>query len=300
MSDDTQLLPEAVRRRLDPLMLVSSKIRSGAMKGERRSTKRGTSIEFADYRNYVAGDDLRKLDWNVYARLDKPYIKLLEDEEDLAVHLLLDTSASMNWQPEERPHEHKFTYTQRLAAGLSYVALLNNDRLTLQTLNAGAPQSFGPVRGRGQIVALLRQVQRWTTGGETDLNAALRTFALREKRAGLVFLLTDLFSPGGYLDGLNLLLGKGHEVVLLHVLCSDELNPPLTGDLRLVDVETGVPQEVTIDGTLRTIYQQRLTHWLDSICDDCSRRGVHYALLPTSTPFEQVLLFDLRKLGLMK
>lgn len=299
MSDETRLLlPEAIRRRLDTLMLVATQIRAGAMKGERRSVKRGTSIEFADYRDYTPGDDLRKLDWNVYARLDKPYIKLLEDEEDLAVHILVDASGSMNWQPAEKPGEHKFLFAQRLAAGLAYVGLMTHDRVTVAALNDGA--AFGPARGRGQTIHLLRYLHGLTASGMTDLNAGLRAYALREKRPGLVFVISDMFSPAGYLDGVNALLAKGHEVAILQVLCTDEVSPPLSGDLRLIDVETGQPQEVTIDATLRSMYQQRLTGWLDSLRDECARRKVHYLMVQTDTPFEKVLLYDLRRMGLIR
>jgi uncharacterized protein (DUF58 family) len=300
MPETDILLPEAVRRRLDALMLTARKIRAGAMKGERRSVKRGTSIEFADYRNYTPGDDLRKLDWNVYARLDKPFIKLLEDEEDLAVHILLDTSASMNWSPQDKPDENRLLFAQRLMAGLAYIGLSTGDRVTLNALNASGLQQFGPARGRGQTVKMLRYVHALPTSGTTDLNAMIRAFALREKRPGLVFLISDLFSPTGYIDGVNALLAKGHEVVLLHVLAEDELNPPLAGDLRLIDVETGQAQEVTIDATLRTIYEQRLQLWLDGLRDECARRGVHYLLAATNTPFEKIILYELRKLGLVK
>lgn len=293
-----QLLPEAVRRRLDMLMLAANKIRAGAMKGERRSVRRGTSIEFADYRDYTPGDDLRKLDWNVYARLDRPYIKLLEDEEDLAVHVLVDVSGSMDWQPEDKPEENKLLYARRLAAALAYIGLVSNDRVMVAALNSGAP--FGPARGRGQTLTLLRYLHAQNGGGTTDLNAWLRTYALREKRPGLVFLISDMFSPTGYIEGMTTLLAKGHEVAVLHLMSPDEVNPPLTGDLRLIDIETGQPQEVTVDSTLRTLYHQRLTGWLDGIRDECSRRGVHYLMVETNTPFEKLILYDLRRLGLVR
>ncbi len=131
--NDALLLQETTRRKLDQLTLVARKVRAGAIKGDRRSTKRGTSIEFADYRNYAPGDDLRRMDWNVYARTDRPYIKLLEDEEDLAVHLLLDTSGSMDW-PNDReiPEDYnKLLFGRRLLAGLAYIALSSNDRLMM-------------------------------------------------------------------------------------------------------------------------------------------------------------------------
>jgi uncharacterized protein (DUF58 family) len=305
------LLPERIRRRLDPLTLVARQIRAGSMKGERRSKNRGTSIEFADYRNYVPGDDLRKLDWNVYARLERPYIKLLEDEEDLAVHLLLDISASMDWpqndsalsEPDDSGDDlasvNKLLYAQRLFASLAYISLTTGDRLMLNALNDRGNQRFGPARGRAQSVAMLRYAHGLQADGVLDLNQALRDYALRERRAGLLILLTDMFSPTGYINGLNALLGKGHEILIVHVLSPDEVQPPLTGDLRLLDVETGQAQEVTVDATMRTIYQQRLTNWLDSIREECARKGVHYLMVQTDTPYEKVLLYELRRLGVI-
>src|SRR5512145_3159558 len=108
-----RIFDEKTLRKLDRLTLVANKVRAGAIKGERRSSKRGTSIEFADYRNYVRGDDLRRVDWNIYARLQKPFIKLLEDEEDLAVYLLLDSSTSMDWPRSGDHNLHKFLYARR-------------------------------------------------------------------------------------------------------------------------------------------------------------------------------------------
>jgi uncharacterized protein (DUF58 family) len=300
------LLPEHIRRRFDPLTLMAKNIRAGSMKGERRSVKRGTSIEFADYRNYVPGDDLRKMDWNVYARLEKPYIKLLEDEEDLAVHVLLDASASMNWPNAEEteaggnPEHNKLLFAQRLFAGLAYISLSTGDRLMMSAMNDKGANYFGPSRGRVQTVPMLRFTHAVKAQGITDLNHTLRQYAIREKRPGLVFILSDMFSPSGYIEGLNTLLGKGHDVCIIHLLSPDEVMPPVAGDLRLLDIETGDAQEITIDATMRSIYQQRLTSWLDAIRNDCARKGVHYIMAQTDTPFEKVILFELRKLGIVK
>lgn len=301
----TLLLPETIRRRFDPLMLHAKKIRSGSMKGERRSVKRGTSIEFADYRNYTPGDDLRKLDWNVYARLEKPYIKLLEDEEDLAVHLLLDVSASMNWPNEDDSDagdtaHNKLLFAKRLFAGLAYISLTSGDRLVLSAMNDAGLKQFGPVRGHAQIVSMLRYAHNLKAEGITDLNQYLRDYAIREKRSGLVIIITDMFSPDGYIEGLNRLLGKGHEIVIIHLLSPDEVMPPLAGDLSLIDIETGHTQEVTVDASMRAIYQQRLNNWLDTIRNDCARKGVHYLMVETNIPFEKVILFEMRKIGLVR
>jgi uncharacterized protein (DUF58 family) len=297
---DDRLFDEKTRRKLEQLMLVATRVRAGAMKGERRSTKRGTSIEFADYRNYTRGDDLRRLDWNIYGRLGRPFIKLLEDEEDLAVHLLLDVSASMDWPHDGDRDQNKFRYGQRLLAGLAYISLAANDRLTLTATTDAAGPRFGPTRGRAYGLAMLNYVSSLRPQGLTDLNAALKSYALRAGRPGLCFIISDLFSPAGYRDGLNTLLGKGYEVGLIHVLSPDEVAPPLGGDLRLVDVETGTAQEVTIDGPMRDLYLKRFDDWRESIRADCVGRGVHYIFVDTGTPWEKVILYHLRRLGAVK
>ena len=298
------LLEESTRRKLDRLMLIASKVRAGAIKGERRSSKRGTSIEFADYRDYAPGDDLRRLDWNVYARTDRPYIKLLEDEEDLAVHFLLDASASMDWPKTDEfdaPEDYnKLLYAKRLMAGLAYIALGTNDRLSITAYDVGGQGEFGPVRGRGQSVSLLRYAHGIQSGGITDLNVAMRNYAVRARRPGLCFVLSDMFSATGYIDGMNALLGKGYELVMLHILSPDEVSPPMVGDLRLIDSETGTAQEVSLDGGMRDIYVKRVTAWRDEIRAECNRRGISYLPLQTDYPWEKVILYDLRRLGLLK
>jgi uncharacterized protein (DUF58 family) len=172
------IFDEKTLRKLDRLALAASQVRAGQIKGERRSLKRGTSIEFADYRDYTRGDDLRRVDWNVFARLERPYIKLLEEEEDLAVHVLLDASRSMDYGAagdKEGESKNKFRYAQRLAAALGYVALAAGDRLTLAALSGeGLVAQIGPARGRGHTMRLLKFLQDQPPAGSTNLDAALR------------------------------------------------------------------------------------------------------------------------------
>jgi len=295
-----RLFDERTQRKLEQLMLIATRVRAGAMKGERRSIKRGTSIEFADYRNYTQGDDLRHLDWNIYARLDRPFIKLLEDEEDLAVHLLIDTSASMDWPQDGDSDERKMTYAQRLMAGLAYISMASNDRLMLTGISDSGLQQFGPVRGRGRSIAMMSFVAGLEAGGVTDLNDALKDYALRGGRPGLAIIISDMFSPTGFIDGLNALLGKGYEVVFIHTLSPDEITPPITGDLRLIDVETGEPQEVSVDSTMRQMYDNRLTNWRNDIQMECRRRGAHYVPVETSVSWEKLILSDMRRLGIVR
>jgi uncharacterized protein (DUF58 family) len=307
------LLATSLLAKLDRLSPVARRVRAGQTAGERRSTKRGTSVEFADYRNYVQGDDLRRVDWNIYARLERPFVKLFEEEEDLAVHILLDGSGSMAWGNGDEEiggqgERDKWLYARRLAAALGYVALISGDRLTVANLQSptsglkseNGDRRFGSVRGRGQALRLFDWLEGQTTQGTTDLNVALRAYAISGGRAGLVVLISDLFSPAGYMEGLTALAARGHEVAILHVLSPDEVDPPLGGDLRLLDVETGEPQEVTIDGGMRALYRRRVEEWRDEIHAACRARDVHYVPIVTDTPFDRVVLYDLRRVGVVK
>ncbi|MFQ5612510.1 MAG: DUF58 domain-containing protein [Anaerolineae bacterium] len=297
------LFDEAFMRRLERLSLIARRVRAGRSQGERRSTKRGVSVEFADYRNYAPGDDLRHLDWHIYARLERPFIKLFEEEEEQAVHLLLDASASMDW-PESDPERNKWNYGRKLAAALGYIALAGGDRLTLAYLGRAGHRRWGPHRGRGRIHLLLDRLSEQTAAGPTDLNATLRGFAGygsgRAARTGLVFLISDFFSPNGYERGLAALLGAGHEINVLHLLSPDEVDPALAGDLRLHDLETGLSQDITIDPAMRRLYRQRFVAWREALERYCFSRGINYVTLNTALAFETVMLDHLRRRGFVR
>ncbi len=301
------LFDEPTLRKLEQLTLVAEQVRVGVMKGDRRSRKRGTSIEFADYRNYVKGDDLRRLDWNVYARLERPFIKLLQEEEDLSVHLLLDASASMDWPPtnqqtnqQNTPPTHKLLYALHLAAALGHIALTSGDLLTVMTLGNGNGRRWGPFRGGQNSLHLLQFLETASAAGLTDLNISLREYALRARRPGLLFLLSDLLSPNGWQDGVTALLSRGYEIGLLHLLSPDEVAPPLSGDLKLVDVETGQDAEISLDGATLAAYRQRLQSWQAEIAAFCASRAMHYIPLTTDNPWEKVVLQTLRTQAILK
>jgi uncharacterized protein (DUF58 family) len=296
-----RIFDEKTLRKLNKLQLVAKHVRAGQMKGERRSVRRGTSIEFADYRNYARGDDLRRLDWNVYARLDKPFIKLFEEEEDLAVYLLLDASASMDWPREGSPDQHKFTFAQRVVAGLAYISLGSGDRLFVASLGGKRHNAmWGPLRGRGYTLGMLDFIGSLEADSAVDLNTSMRDFALRTTRPGLCVIVSDLMSPTGYQEGLAALQSRGHEITLIHVLSPDEVTPPLTGDLQLMDIETNATQDVSVDEGMRDLYVKRLLAWRDEISAFSTKRGIHYATIETSTSWDELILFELRRLGVVK
>ncbi len=295
-----KLFDETTLRKLEQLTLIADKVRVGVMKGDRRSSKRGSSIEFADYRNYTKGDDLRRLDWNVYARLERPFIKLLEEEEDLAVHLLVDASASMNWPDDPDNETNKLNYALRLAGALGHIGLSAGDLVNVMLLNSNGDQNWGPFRGQQNSLRLLNFLENGTAVGITNLDISLKNYVLRGRRPGLLFLITDLLSPDGYKEGLNALQMRGYEVGLIHLLSPDEVEPPVTGDLKLIDIETGADAEITLDPTTLNLYRDRLQSWQTGIATYCGSRNIHYIPVITDAPWEKLVMQTLRGKGVLK
>ncbi len=295
------LFDQSTLAKLEQLTLVAERVRVGVMKGDRRSSKRGSSIEFADYRNYTKGDDLRRLDWNVYARLERPFIKLLEEEEDLSVHLLIDGSGSMDHQVlTDDPSTRKFVYALRLAGALGQIALTTGDLLQVTIFNSGGDRRWGPHRGRGNGIRLFEFLETAVADGITDLNLSMRHYAMRSKRPGMAFVLTDLLSPNGYKDGINALQSRGYEVGLIHILSPDEIDPPLDGDLKLVDIETGQDAEITLDPNTMRLYRERLQAWQSEIAAYCASRHAHYIPIITDQSWERLIMQTLRAKGVVK
>lgn len=292
------IFDEATLRKLEQLTLVAEHVRVGVMKGDRRSTKRGTSIEFADYRNYTKGDDLRRLDWNVYARLERPFIKLLEEEEDLAVHLLVDASSSMNW-PATDSDENKMRYALKLAAAIGHIGLTTGDQMTVTLLQSGGDRSWGPYRGGQHSLRLFQFLESCTAGGITDINLSLRNYALYGRRPGLLFIISDLLSPNGYQEGLKALQARGYEIGIIQLLSPDEVEPPVSGDLKLIDIETGEDAELTLDPSTLDLYRERLQSWQNEIAAYCSTRHLHYIPVTTNLPWEQLVVQTMRQKGLL-
>jgi uncharacterized protein (DUF58 family) len=289
------LLDSALLHRLEQLTLVNRRRLASSNKGERRSIRRGASLEFVDYRQYTPGDDLRQIDWNVYGRHDALVLKLFEDEEVLSVHLLLDKSRSMDWGAP-----HKLRYAQQVAAALGYVALTGYDTVEAAYFGGKVSEHFGPGRGRSGVAGLFRFLREPPpTEGATDLDAAMRAFASRPRPPGQVLLFTDLLDPAGYERPLVRLRQQRHEVLLFHVLSPEELRPSVEGDLRLLDRETGDVVEVTLDRRAIADYHARLARWTEEIANFCRRHGIGYHRLDTSRPLPQLLFRDLRERGVL-
>ncbi len=297
------LLEGTFARRLERLSLVSRRRLVGQGQGDRRSLRKGSSLEFADYRHYVEGDDPARVDWNIYSRTDTLFVRLYEEEEVLNVHLLVDASRSMDWGEPA-----KLRYARRLAAALGYVALNASNRVFVWPLGANTT-NFGPAWGRGRAGPMLsfleefRATQTLTPlvgagiNAPPDIEQTLNSFTTRT--SGLIVLLSDLLSPS-WERALSRLAGRSGEVVVLHTLAPQELRPALGGDVRLIDRETGGAVSVTLNNDAIRIYGQRLDEWRRQVESFCARHGMCYVPIDTSTPLETLVFDVLRRRGVVR
>lgn len=289
------LLDQEFLAKVGRLDIVSRKILQGKIKGEKRSKKRGQSVEFADHRQYAPGDDLRFLDWSIYARLDRLMIKLFQEEEDLHVYLLLDASASMNYG---RPN--KFRYAQKVVAALGYIGLVNMNRVGVGTFSTALDRSLRPERGRRNLQKMIRFLEETPCEGKTDLGAACKRFAQEHPRRGVVIVVSDFLDRKGYQDAVRFFVARKMDVFCLQVLSPQELDPPLAGDLKLIDAEDGEETEVTVSGPLLAAYKRNLQAFMGGLKEFCHKRGARYLCASTAMPFERLVLDQLRLHGIIR
>ena len=287
---DPTVFDETFLRQLERLLLLMRAPVRGGLKGGRRSVKRGQSVEFADYREYALGDDLRQLDWNVLARLEKLFVKLFIEEEDVTITILLDGSKSM---ASGRPD--KLQFAKRAAAALGYIGLASEDKVAVSVLGGRSARRRTALRGSGRVFRLLADLSAISAAeGPTDLVAAARHAAAQLTGRGVVILISDLLDPAAD-RVIRELASTRSELIVLHVLSPDELDPPLEGDLRLVDVETGESIDVTADLATIDAYRGRLAAWKESFAQLAARRQATYVDLSTDVPLNELIFAELRR-----
>lgn len=289
------LLNTDLMKRLEQLALVSRRMTAGRLKGERRSRRRGSSTDFADYRNYVPGDDLRFLDWKIYGRLERLFIKLFLEEEDLRVHILLDASPSMQFGEPE-----KLLYARQVAAALGYVCLAKMDSLTVKTFGGGLGQSFGPKRGKVNGPAYFRFLSSIEPAETTNLLQSFKTFAQTHGPRGLAIVISDFYDFAGFEEAFRQLFARDFEVLAVHVLSPEELNPTHQGDIRLVDCEFGATTDVSMGGNVKGMYGRALSAFCNGLKSYILGRGGYYLLASTELPFERLVLDVLRRKGILR
>jgi uncharacterized protein (DUF58 family) len=290
-----ELLDAEFMAKLEQLDILSRKIFAGRMKGERRSKRKGESVEFADYRNYVEGDDLRFLDWNIYARLERLFLKLFMEEEDLNVSVLFDLSKSMDWGDP-----HKGLYVKRVAAAIAYIGLVNYDRVSLYGYSDRLAYEMRGIRGRRLASQVIGFLDSLPYGGVSNITNAGKQFAIRHRGKGVVIVISDFLDKSGYENGLRYLIGRNYDLYAIQVLSPQEIEPELAGDLKLRDVEDDDLAEVSISKALLDKYRENLKSYCMNLKTYCNRREITYLFTNTRVGFDVLVMSYLRQQGLLR
>jgi uncharacterized protein (DUF58 family) len=293
------LFEPAFVRALESVTLAGRRTPSGRAAGQWRSRASGSSVEFSDYRTYAAGDEFRRIDWNAFARLERLFVRLYRAEEDLSLTVVLDTSASMGWG---RPSKARLG--AQLTGALAFIALQSGDRVEVATCREGRiAERLSNLRGEGAAWTAWRLLERLDCAGSTNLNAALSACA-RQKTGvggGMTVVISDLFSPEGYQQGIDALLGRRQDMMLIQVLAQDELEPPtdLVGEWRLLDTEPTTPVEASITPGVLRAYRRLLKTFTDEAAEFCRRRGMPFLQLRSDVKVQDVVLRTFRSLGVV-
>ena len=294
-----ELLDSRLMAKLDAIDVMSRKIFAGKLQGERKSRRRGQSVEFADFRPYAHGDDLRFVDWNIYGRLDRLFLKMFLEEEDLSLVIAIDSSASMRTGDPDT-----FDYARRVAMALGYVGLVNQHRVSLVSFSQGKIERATNLRGRRKAADLAQWLLGLEPEGGSGFEDAMRLVGTTRSGRGVMVLLSDFLFAEGFEKGFGMVAGRGFDVFALQLLSPQTADPTreggVSGDLLLVDSETASETEVTVTPELLRIYRERLDRLCGALRGYCTRRDITHMVIETSTPVEALMLEYLRKRGLLR
>ena len=291
----TDLLDPEFMNRLDSLDLLSRKIMQGKLQGERRSKRRGQSVEFADHRPYVAGDDLRFVDWNIYGRLEQLFLKLFVEEQDLTVHIVADISASMSFGEPS-----KELFIKKLTAALGYVSLVNNNRVNISLFADGIVGQLSNMRGRNYLHKMADFLLTSDCDGVSHFEKTCRQLSSERIGSGINIVLSDFLFKENYDSALRRLIGKYYDLYVIQVLSAQELSPDISGELKLVDIEDTDIAEITVSAALMKYYKRNLNAYCNELKDFCTRRGAVYVLANSADSIESLVLNYLRRIRLLR
>lgn len=313
MGDEKKsLLDPAFLRKLERLRIQARRAFPGTMRGERRSTRRGSSVEFADFRKYEAGDDFRHVDWNIYARLERLMLRQFVEEEDVRIDILIDQSRSMHFGTPNT----KFDFAKRAAAALAFLAVSSLDRAGIASFDSAIRSRLKALRGRGHLISALsyldglspdesrqpetnndapaseasKPVDSIRQGALTNLSSVLRAYQKSNLRAGIVFIISDFLDSGSYRSEMKLLARRGFDLNLIQVLAPEELQPEVGGDFLIVDSESGETREITANERVIAAYKTALAEYTTSLEMFCRSNGLGYTLVSADASFEDLLL----------
>ncbi len=295
MASADEQFDEAFLKKLEYLYIVSQKIIGGRLRAQRKTKIVGSGIEFADYRTYAHGDDLRNIDWRIYARTEKLFLRLFEEEEDLYIYFLIDSSKSMTLGEPD-----KWSYAKRVAAALGYIGLANLDRVSIIPFSSQLDGRLPPSRGRGQIFKIFDFLNSLEPGQQTSLGDAFRTFVTQNKRKGIAVVISDFYDPRGFEEGLNYLRYHKFEPMVVHLSDDRELDADFRGDLQLVDCETGQIADITVTASMMKEYRKAFEAYCEKLEEYCVKRQILYFRAPIQVPFDELILRVFRAGGFLK
>lgn len=279
------LIAEDFLRKLETLTILTKKGAAGPLRGIHRALRRGEGLEFLDYRKYHPGDDLRYVDWNIYGRLQKLFIKLFLAEENLTVNVLLDLSQSMT-----TGNPTKALCAQKITAALGYVFLANFDKLSVTPFTDKLNPNTAFFQGKKNYPRLLAYLLSLKPGGPTNFNVSLTEFAQRTRKRGIIIILSDCMDASGYSDGLKILVSRNHTVSLIQILEPEEIAPLAQGNILLQEIETGVKKKIFITPALIQQYKYRFNQYCSQIRTFCLQSGIDFFSYHTQTAFEQIFI----------
>lgn len=281
--------------KLEYLNVVARKILAGSLRADRRSIRKGSSAEFADHRAYVAGDDPRHVDWHLFGRLEEVFLKLYREEENLHLTVLVDTSDSMNLG-----RQHKLNHALRLSAAMAYIGMANMDTAQVVPFSDRMHTPSGHMKGKAKLRRMLDKLGEIEPSGITHMDQALSEYAKRERRRGVIYVISDFLDLDGFRQGLDLLAKSRHDVNILHVLDDMDMRPNIRGDLRLVDSETKQVRDVTVTDNMLDRYEEAIQDHVQSVKSYCTKKEIAYFAAPTGKPFDDLVLSLLRGGGLVR
>ncbi|AEE96730.1 DUF58 domain-containing protein [Mahella australiensis] len=289
------LLTQDFLHKLEHLSLSAHMLVKGDAGGNRKSGAKGSSVEFSDYKEYVPGDDFRRIDWNAYARFERLFIKLFTEERETVVTVFLDCSKSMDWgQP------NKGFFAKQIAAALVYIALSNFDRAAVSAVNQKARASMKALSGKQSFWRALRFIDDIAFDGKTGLSGAIKSYEGLGSKSGISIILTDLFSEDGYKDGIKYLQYKKQDVTIIHILAPQELEPPWQDSVRLLDIEGYEYRDITIKQDVLSAYRKALDDFIDDNRRFCYEHGVHYIPVSSAAGVDRVIFDNLFKMGVVR
>lgn len=291
----SNILDSEFLHRLEKLAIVNKRLRKGLYAGKRRSKNQGSSIEFADYRTYTPGDDFRQIDWNAFARHEKLFLKTYLDEQEIHISLYIDCSKSMDFGEPT-----KFDTSIKIAAALGYLSLFNFDRVSVYGFDQQIVSTLPKVEGKSKAISLFHFLQTLEPNQEGDINRALSSGKATFGKPGISIIISDFLFEEGYENGISFIQSANQEVVLVQVLTTEEREPYFEGDLKLIDSETFLNKEVTMNPLLLDEYKKALTSYNDKLAAFAFNRGISYVSVHSEMDIEEIVFHVFKRLGLIK